>query len=448
MWQCMLTTPLSITLIRCLRDTLLKNDIISESVYKDLFPTGSKPGILYGLPKVHKENCPARPIMSAIGTYNYRLAKFLVPIFQPFSINQYSVYDTFSFFKEITNFKSDTKLCMASFDVSSLFTNIPLDETIDYAVNLVFENSDTYVYNDCSFNKEQLRKLLQLAVKENHFLFNGRLYDQIDGVAMGSPLGPTLANIFMSVLETKFMVNCPSEFKPILYRRYVDDTYCLFEKVEHVEKFLAYLNGQHRNIKFTYEIEEENSLPFLDVLVTWDGSAFVTDLFRKKTFTGLYTDFGSLTPSNYKTNLITVLVYRAFHICSTYISFHKQLLFIKEVLHDNCYPKYLVDRFIKRFLNKHFDHRPKPATVQKMPLCFYMPYLGQISLQLRRKISRLLRKAYPCVDFRVVFRSGRRIEHFCPFKDRIPKNVCSHVVYKYSCSGCQACYIGKHLATC
>ena len=181
----------------------------------------------------------------------------------------------------------------------------------------------------------------------------------------------------------------------------------------------------------------------MDVLVTWDGSDFVTDLFRKKTFTGLYTDFGSLTPSNYKTNLITVLVYRAFHICSTYISFHNQLLLIKEVLHDNCYSKYLIDRFIKRFLNKHFDPRRKPTTVQKMPLCFYMPYLGQISLQLRRKISRLLRKAYPCVDFHVVFRSGRRIEHFFPFKDRIPKNVCSHVVYKYSCSGCQACYIGK-----
>ena len=109
-----------------------------------------------------------------------------------------------------------------------------------------------------------------------------------------------------------------------------------------------------------------------------------------------------MTPSNYKTNLITVLVYRAFHICSTYISFHKQLLFIKEVLHDNCYPKYLIDRFIKRFLNKHFDPRPKPTTVQKMPLCFYMPYLGQISLQLRRKISRLLRKAYPCVDFSIL----------------------------------------------
>ena len=72
-----------------------------------------------------------------------------------------------------------------------------------------------------------------------------------------------------------------------------------------------------------------------------------------------------------------------------------------------------------------------------------MPYLGQISHQLRRNFSRLLRKAYPCVDFRVVFRSGRRNETFFPFKDRIPKNVCFHVAYKYSCSGCQTCYIGK-----
>ena len=311
---------------------------------------------------------------------------------------------------------------MASFDVSSLFTNIPLDETIDYAVTLVFEKSDTYVYNDCLFNKEYLRKMLQLAVKENHFLFNGRLYDQIDGEAMGSQLGPKLASIFMSVLETKFMVKCPCEFKQISYRRYVDDTYCLFEKVEHVEKFLAYLNGQHLN--------KENSLPFLDVLATWDGSAVVTELFRKKIFTGLYTDFGNLTPSNYKTNHITVLVYRAFHICSI-------------CLHDNCYPKDLVDHFTKRFLNKHSDPRSKPTTVQKIPLCFYMPYLGRVSLQLRRKISRLLRKAYNCVDFRIVFRSRRRIENFFPLKDRIPKNVCSHVVYKYSCSGCQASYIDK-----
>ena len=75
-------------LIRFLRDKLLNDKAISESVYRELLSTGSTPGVLYGLPKVHKEKCPARPILSAIGTYNYKLAKFLVPILKPFTCNE------------------------------------------------------------------------------------------------------------------------------------------------------------------------------------------------------------------------------------------------------------------------------------------------------------------------------------------------------------------------
>ena len=78
-------------LIRFLRDKLLKQNNIPEEIYKELFPSGSTPGVLYGLPKVHKTNCPARPILSAIGTYNYKLAKFFVPILQPYTINEYVI---------------------------------------------------------------------------------------------------------------------------------------------------------------------------------------------------------------------------------------------------------------------------------------------------------------------------------------------------------------------
>ena len=278
-------------LIRFLRDKLLKQNSIPDDVYKELFPSGSTPGVLYGLPKVHKTNCPARPILSAIGTYNYNLAKFFVPILQPYTVNEYVVKDSFSFVSEITAFSSSEELVMASFDVSSLFTNIPLDETIDICTDLVFDETDTLQYRDCSLDRTQLRKLLGFAVKENHFVFNGQLFDQIDGVAMGSPLGPSLANIFMSHLEKRYSVNCPSEFKPVLYRRYVDDTYCLFRDRDHITMLLEYINCQHPSINFTTEIESGNSLPSLDVLVTHDGSNFSTSLYRKKTFTGLYTDF-------------------------------------------------------------------------------------------------------------------------------------------------------------
>ena len=81
---------------------------------------------------------------------------------------------------------------MASFDVSSLFTNIPLDECIDLCIELLFEDTENLEYRDCSLNPSQFRKLLTFAVKDTHFVFNKQLFDQIDGVAMGSPLGQPL----------------------------------------------------------------------------------------------------------------------------------------------------------------------------------------------------------------------------------------------------------------
>ena len=118
--------------------------------------------------------------------------------------------------------------------------------------------------------------------------------------------------------------------------------------------FLEYINYQHPNINFTTEIESENFLPFLDVLVTHDGANFSTSLYRKKTFTGLYTEFYSLAPDKHKNNLISVLVYRAFHICSSYQNFHNEIVRIKEILVKNSFPRALTDRIIKSFLDKRF----------------------------------------------------------------------------------------------
>ena len=108
---------------------------------------------------------------------------------------------------EITAFSTDEELVMASFDVSSLFTNIPLDEIIDLCADLIIDENDKLQYRDCSLDRTQFCKLLGFADKENHFVFNGQLFDQIDGVAMGSPLGSSIANIFMSHLEKRHLAN-------------------------------------------------------------------------------------------------------------------------------------------------------------------------------------------------------------------------------------------------
>ena len=122
-----------------------------------------------------------------------------------------------------------------------------------------------------------------LSVKNCHFIFNGRIYQQIDGVAMGSPLGPLFANIFMSFHEKSWLYNCPSIFKPILYRRYVDDCFLLFRSLDHVPLFLNYLNHQHPNIPFTSELEKDGKLPFLDVDINRSNGKFSTSVYRKLT---------------------------------------------------------------------------------------------------------------------------------------------------------------------
>ena len=84
---------------------------------------------------------------------------------------------------------------------------------------------------------------------------------------MASPLGPTLANIFFCYYESNWLKDCLKNFKPIYYKRYVDDIFVLFKKPEHVQFFLEYINKKHKNIKFSIETELNRSLSFLDVKI-------------------------------------------------------------------------------------------------------------------------------------------------------------------------------------
>ena len=133
---------------------------------------------------------------------------------------------------------------MGSLDVDSLFTYTPLDKTIDICTNSIYSEQDVIE----GINKEEFQNLLSLATKESYFIFNKVLYKQKDGVAMGSPLGPILPNAFLCFYERKYLEECPSEFKPVFYRRYVDDNFVLFKSTDHLEKFCNYFNTCHPNM--------------------------------------------------------------------------------------------------------------------------------------------------------------------------------------------------------
>ena len=262
---------------------------------------------------------PFRPIASSSRTYNYQVAKYLCNLFQLHIPNTYTISDSFSFVQELKTIDISNKY-MVSFDVRSLFSNIPLRECIDLAVSNITDGN-----TNLKLSKVDLGKLFSSATAQTHFLFDGKVFDQIDGVAMGTPLAPLLSNLFLGHHEHSWL----SKYKgPSIqfYHRYVDDTFCLFNNKHDVSLFFDFLNSQHDNIKFTMEKESNNTLAFLEVFINnKDPSNLITSVYRKKTFTGLLTDFVSFTSFSYKLGFIQTLLDRAYKITNTLLGFNEVL---------------------------------------------------------------------------------------------------------------------------
>ena len=93
------------------------------------------------------------------------------------------------------------------------------------------------------------------------------------------------------------------------YRRFVDDIFLMFKHKDHVKKFLRYMNSRHRNIQFTCEEESNDKISFLDISITRSKNKLMTSLYRKKTFSGVYMNYNSFLPTNYKKGLIDTLLF-------------------------------------------------------------------------------------------------------------------------------------------
>ena len=242
--------------------------------------------------------------------------------------------------------------------------------------------------------------------------------------------------------EEKWLNDCPQTFKPITYKRYVDDTFLIFKCRSHIPLFLDYLNSKHPNIEFTSETEEENKLAFLDILIKYDNGSFSTSVYRKPTFTGLTTKITSFIPVDYKKNLILTLATRAYHICSNYLNLHKELENIKKILMNNGFKSSFIESFIGRQLQKLINPRIPKITVNRAVIYFPVYFLGKSSFSFKNRLGRLMKEFYPQLSVRVIFKPRRTIQSFFRFKDKVPKELQSSVIYKYSCC-CNATYYGR-----
>ena len=322
---------------------------------------------------------------------------------------------------------------LVSFDVVSLFTNIPLSESIELATDYVYDDENT---NQPPFSREIFKKLLVFATG-GIFSFNGNYYKQIDGVTMGSPLGPTLANLFLANLEKNWL---SLNHSPLLYRRYVDDIICIFDDNNNYLEFFNFINSQHPNLKFTCELGNKE-LPFLDVKVVMKDIEFETSIYRKDTYTGLLLNYSAMCPLIWKKGLVLGLLTRAYTACSNWKLFHEEIQNICKFLCENNYPKSFVENIISNFLHNKFNNSQRDDSIESVRYTFKIPYIGNPSLVLKKKLRKLFKKCE--IDVNIVF-STSKVSSYFSLKDRTNPALKASVIYQFSCLDDPSCsYIGK-----
>ena len=200
-----------------------------------------------------------------------------------------------------------------------MFTNIPLNEVIDISIDDLLCDTNT-IHN---LDRNDMRELLTLSAYESFFIFDQVMYRQTDVVAMGPPPVPILGNAFLCHFEKQWLSKCPPYILPKVFKRYVDDIFVMFLCQSNLKDFVNYMKTKHPNIKFTSEFEENESFSFLDVEITRRINQLVTSVFRKATFSDVFTNFKSFMPVAYKCGLV--------YTCSSNEKFHEEIMLLKDI---------------------------------------------------------------------------------------------------------------------
>ena len=282
-------------------------------------PVSNQPDRFFATAETHKftllnditvENFKLRPIIHLTETYTYNTSKVIANYLWSISKNQYTISDTLKFPDLLKSADPNVNYEDVSYDVESLFTCIPVAETIEYILKGIYTNKVLKPLCKKSIFKKSLIKL----TKKSVFSASNRLIKQIDGYPMGGPISVVSSDIYMCKMEEDVV----KSLKPIFYKRYVDDTYVKRKRNES-DTLFDVLNSYHPNIKFTLE---QNPKRFLDTQIIKENNQIKTQVFVKKS---MYLVHWPLkVPFRYKKNAINGQLRRAKKISSNFQSELKQ----------------------------------------------------------------------------------------------------------------------------
>ena len=318
---------------------------------------------------------------------------------------------------------------MVSFDVVSLFTKIP--------VNLAKDVTIEQLRNDVTLNERtemtinDIEIALNFCLYNTYFKFQGKFYQQIFGVPMGSPISVTIANLVMEHIEIKAINSFFSP--PKLWSRFVDNTFVIL-KSDIVKRFSAHINSIEASIKFTIEHEKEDKLPFLDILVMKKKSGtLATKIYRKETHTNRYLNYESCHLQQQKQGIIISLLNRLAKLITDSKDFNEEKEMLRRTLEDNNYLNWLIKKTFNRFrfnkIEKHEISKNYKGTVT-------LPYFQDLT----EILSRIIKKQ----NIRVYTKPFQTIKQILPnLKDSIEPKQQPGVIYEIPCLDCVGIYIGE-----
>ena len=290
-----------------------KTGKVTKEEYKQIHPTAEGVPRLNCTPKIHKNKTPPPllPIVDCTGGVTYHTSKFLVAILRSL-LGKTPKHCTNSgqLANDLANVTVMQDEILISHDVVSLFTKTPVDATLAKVRKRL--EADKTLKKRTRLKVDDIMELLTFVTKATYFQFNGVLYKQVEGLAMGDPLSAVMSNLFMEELEQKAIPTAPAECGLSLWKRYVDD---ILEKIKRGTHLMLtdHLNQQDEtgNIKFTDEEEQNRQIPFLDVrlIVQPDGSIRLK-IYRKTTHTDQYLMFDSHHPLEHKLSVVRTLLTR------------------------------------------------------------------------------------------------------------------------------------------
>ncbi|XP_063077568.1 uncharacterized protein LOC134467623 [Engraulis encrasicolus] len=341
-----------------LLDNAIENKWLSKNQYEFLRVLHPVTPVFYLLPKVHKrlQNPPGRPIVASKNSLTEPLSQFVDVVIKDIvkTLPSY-ISDTRDVLKLLSNITIPDNVYLVTFDVESLYTNIPHEGGLEAMAHYLESQDD-------GLPTELLLNMTRFILKSNYFLFNNKYFLQVQGTSMGSPFAPNYANLFMGLWEEKHIFNNnPFKDNLLIFKRFIDDILLVFTGSEHdLSLFNKYINDTHPNLKFTMEYSS-TKIHFLDLEITLHNNMLETSIYRKETDRNTILHASSFHPDHIVKNIPYGQFVRLKRICSNDEDFEVKANDMAKRFRDRGYDETVIDQARGRASHKNRSELLNPA---------------------------------------------------------------------------------------